>query len=225
MSEIRALLFDFDGTIVDTEGPILRAWQEVFEEHGHALTLDEWSACVGTVGGFEAVARLEELLGRPIPDVDALHHRRRTREIELVDAEDFRPGVLDYIERAAELGLDAAIVSSSSDRWITSNLARLGRPDGWAGFHCANGDATRAKPLPCLYEEALDALGVDAGAAIAFEDSPNGVRAAKAAGIFCVAVPNPVTRGLDLSDADLVLESFEEMSLDAVLRVVYVGRQ
>jgi HAD superfamily hydrolase (TIGR01509 family) len=137
--------------------------------------------------------------------------------MELVAAERMRPGLDAYLERARALDLTLAIVSSSSAGWITSNLTRLGRAEGWAGIHCANGDTSRAKPLPCLYEEALEALGVDAGAAVAFEDSPHGVHAAKAAGLFCVAVPNPVTRELDLGRADLVLGSFEDASLDEVL--------
>ncbi|MDQ4125055.1 MAG: HAD-IA family hydrolase [Actinomycetota bacterium] len=220
---VQALLFDFDGIVVDTEGPELATWQEVFAEHGHELTLEEWAACVGTVGGFDPLARLQELLGRPLDDPEAVIERSRARSLELVAAEDLRPGVASYLDRAQELGLRVAIVSSSSTEWITSNLARVGRADGWEGLHCANGDVTRAKPLPCLYEEAVAALGVDAGDAIAFEDSAHGIRAAKAAGIFCVAVPNDVTRGFDLSAADLLIESFEDMSLDEVVSVAARG--
>lgn len=216
-SGIEALLFDFDGTIVDTELPTLLAWQEVYEEHGHELTVAEWSACVGTIGGFDPVARLEELAGRAFADPGPWEERRRARELELIERQALRPGVDSYLTRAEELGLRVAIVSSSGTDWIAANLARVGRSEGWVAMHCADGDASRAKPLPCLYEEALDGLGIDAGAAIAFEDSPNGVRAAKAAGLFCVAVPNDVTRELDLGDANLVLASFEEASLDEVL--------
>ena len=82
---------------------------------------------------------------------------------------------------------------------------------------CADGDTTRCKPSAALYLEALDALGVEAGEAIAIEDSPNGVAAARAAGIFCVAFPNDVTRGLDLSQADLLLESLEDVPLGELL--------
>lgn len=220
---IHALLFDFDGIVVDTELPELTTWQEVFQEHGHELTIEEWAACVGTVGGFDPLARLEELLGSPLEDPQAVIERRRVRTLELVAAQGLRPGVASYLDRAQELALRVAIVSSSSTEWITSNLARVGRSEGWEGFHCANGDATRAKPLPCLYEEALAALDVAAGGAIAFEDSAHGIRAAKAAGIFCVAVPNEVTRSFDLSAADLLIESFEHMSLDEVLSAAARG--
>ncbi|MDQ3914227.1 MAG: HAD-IA family hydrolase [Actinomycetota bacterium] len=212
----RALLFDFDGTVVDTEVPAFRAWQEVYERHGHVLSVDEWSSCVGTLGGFEPLDHLEGLLGRALDrhSVDAARYRRK---LELVSRESLRRGLEGYLSRAAGLGISVAIVSSGETAWITSNLDRLGRSEGWACINCADGNTARAKPLPCLYEEALDALSVAADEAVVFEDSPNGIRAAKAAGLFCVAVPNPVTSALDLSEADLLLTSFEEMSLDDVL--------
>lgn len=220
---IEALLFDFDGTVVDTEAPELTTWREVFAEHGHELTLEEWVACVGTLDGFDPLARLQELLGRPLDDPQAVLERRRARALELVAGEGLRPGLGRYLDRAQELGLRVAIVSSGRTEWITSNLARVGRPHGWEGIHCANGDVTRAKPLPCLYEEALAALGVDAGAAIAFEDSPHGIRAAKAAGIYCVAVPNGVTRSFDLTEGDVLIDSFEDVSLDELLHAATRG--
>jgi beta-phosphoglucomutase-like phosphatase (HAD superfamily) len=220
---IQALLFDFDGIVVDTEVPELTAWREVFAEHGHELTLEEWAACVGTVGGFDPLARLQELLGRPLDDPGGLVQRRHERALELVAAQGLRPGLGSYLDRAAELGLRVAIVSSGNTEWITANLARVGRSDGWERIHCADGDVTRAKPLPCLYEEALESLGVGAAEAIAFEDSPNGIRAAKAAGIFCVVVPNGVTRTFDLSEGDLRIESFDDMSLDEVLSAATHG--
>ncbi|MDQ4024095.1 MAG: HAD-IA family hydrolase [Actinomycetota bacterium] len=212
----KALLFDFDGTIVDTEVPSFDAWQEVYERHGQELTLDEWVACVGTLGGFEPLDRLEQLLGRSL-DRDAIDTARSERTLALVARQALRPGLEAYLARARELGLRLAVVSSGEVAWVTSNLDRLGRSEGWACISCADGDRSRAKPLPCLYEEALESLGLAPEEAVAFEDSPNGIRAAKGAGIFCVAVPNPITRELDLSEADLVLDSFEEMSLDEVL--------
>ena len=113
-----------------------------------------------------------------------------------------------------------AIVSSSTRRWVHSHLRRLGLEDGWAAIVCADGDTARCKPSPALYREALDVLGVEAEEAIAIEDSPNGITAARAAGIFCIAVPNVVTSTLDLSDADLLVETFEGVPLaDLLARV------
>jgi HAD superfamily hydrolase (TIGR01509 family) len=113
-----------------------------------------------------------------------------------------------------------AIVSSASRRWIDRHLARLERAEHFAAIVTADGDESRAKPLPVLYLEALDLLGVAADEAIAFEDSPNGVRAAKAAGLVCVAVPNGVTRALGLDEADVVVDSLAELPFDRLLELV-----
>ena len=218
--EVRALLFDFDGLLIDTEVPAFRAWSEVYSQYGQELTLADWADSLGTIGGFDPVTHLEELLGAPLEDRDVVVDRRLQRKLALVAEEKLRPGVESYLERALQLNITVAIVSSDHDEWITSNLTRLGRADGWTCITCANGDKHRAKPLPILYEETLENLGLRADEAVAFEDSPNGIAAAKAAGLFCVAVPNDLTRALDLSAADLYLDSFEANPLDDVLRAV-----
>ena len=220
---IRALIFDFDGLIVDTESPSLAAWRRVYTEHGQELSLERWSAAIGTVGGFDALAHLESLVGSPL-ERDALRARKLEHELTLVEAEQLRPGVAEYLADAERLGLRKAIVSSSEREWIDRHLRRLERLYGWEAIVTADGDRTRAKPSPTLYLEALDLLDLDASEAIALEDSPNGVRAAKAAGLWCVGVPNPVTAGLGLEQADLVLDSLASMPLAELLRVRAEGR-
>jgi HAD superfamily hydrolase (TIGR01509 family) len=212
---VRALLFDFDGLIVDTESPALAAWRWVYAQHGQELTLDRWSAAIGTLGGFDALAHLEGLVGAP-PDETVLS-RRLDHELTLVEAEDLRPGIAEYLADAGRLGLRKAIVSSGSRDWIDRHLRRLERLHGWDAIVTADRDESRAKPCPTLYLEALDLLGVTADEAIAFEDSPNGIAAARAAGIACVAVPNPVTAALGLDAADLVLGSMAELPLPGLL--------
>ena len=216
---IEALLFDFDGLLVDSESVAFQTWQEAYREHGAELAVERWAAAIGTIGGFDPLADLELSLGRSI-DRDAVHRAQRDRELALVSAEPFRPGVVEYLAEAKTRGLKVAIVSSSSNAWIAGHLERLETADGWACILCANGDAARAKPLPTLYLEALETIGVAPEAAIAFEDSPNGIAAARAAGIFCVAVPNSVTAQLDVSEADLLVESLEAVPLRELLRVV-----
>ncbi|HEU6445541.1 MAG TPA: HAD-IA family hydrolase [Gaiellaceae bacterium] len=212
---IRALLFDFDGLIVDTETPSYASWQEVYREHGQELPLDRWAAIIGTTGGFEPLDYLEQLHG-PI-DREEVSTRRRERELSLLEVEELRPGILDYLEEAGRLGLRTAIVSSSSRQWVDRHLARLEQAEHFDEIVTADRDPERSKPRPTLYLEALDRLGVGAGEAIAFEDSPNGVTAAKAAGIYTVAVPNGVTVALGLGHADLLLESLAELPLRELL--------
>ena len=214
---VRGLLFDFDGLLVDTETPSRQVWEELYSEHGHELPHDRWATLVGTIGApFDPFLHLEELVGRSL-DREALTTWRRAREDELIELEDLRPGVEGYLDTAERLGLLTGIVSSSESGWIEPILARLERSHGWDAIVAANGNTSRAKPRPTLYLEALDALGLNAAEAMAFEDSPNGVRAAKAAHLYCVAVPNPITMTLALDEADLVLDSFADLPLPELL--------
>jgi HAD superfamily hydrolase (TIGR01509 family) len=212
---VRALLFDFDGLIVDTESPSLASWRWVYQQHGQELTLDRWSAAVGTIDGFDPVAHLTELTGDS-PRADVLR-RRPEHELLLTEAELLRPGIAEYLADAERLGLLKAIVSSASRAWIDLHLGRLERLPGWDAIVTADHDAERAKPRPTLYLEALEALGVAAADALALEDSPNGIQAARAAGIRVVGVPNPVTAGLGLDAADLVVGSLADLPLAALL--------
>ena len=215
---IRAFLFDFDGLIIDTELASRAGWELLYREHGHELPPDLWATLVGTYGGWDPMAHLEELVGEPL-EREALNERRYAHEIALIEAEELRPGIAEYLAAARRHGLKRAIVSSSNRRWVESHLERLEETVGWDAICTAERDRSRAKPAPTLYLEALDALEVAASEAVAFEDSPNGVRAAKEAGIFCVAVPNEVTRdlGLDEAGADLVLGSLADLPPDELL--------
>jgi beta-phosphoglucomutase-like phosphatase (HAD superfamily) len=214
---IRGLLFDFDGLLVDTETPSRLVWEELYSEHGHELPRDQWATLVGTIGApFDPLGHLEELVGRSL-DRDALHARRRAREFELIDLEELRPGVERYFADAERLALRTAVVSSSDDDWIERHLGRLGHLEGLDAIVAANGDTARAKPRPDLYLDALVRLELEPSEAIAFEDSPNGVTAAKAAGLICVAVPNPITATLALDHADLVLESLADLPLPELI--------
>jgi HAD superfamily hydrolase (TIGR01509 family) len=210
---VRALLFDFDGLILDTEYASRAGWERLYREHGHELPVDLWATVVGTTHApFDPMAHLEELVGEPL-EREALNERRYAHEIALIEAEELRPGIADYLAAVRRHGLKRAIVSSSARSWVDMHLERLEEAVGWDAICTADRDPARAKPSPTLYLEALEALGVTAGEAVAFEDSPNGVLAAKAAGVFCVAVPNEVTRdlGLEEAGADLVLDSLADL--------------
>ncbi len=212
--KLRALLFDFDGLLIDTESAEYRAWCELYGRHGHVLELSAWSLAIGTIGGFDPSQHLTSL-GSPL-SAEALAEQER-RVLELCELEDFLPGVDELLDVASARGLKTCIVSSSSRAWIEGHLRRRSGLDRFDAIVCADHDPTRAKPRPTLYLEALEHLGVRADEAVAFEDSPNGIAAAKAAGIFCIAVPNPVTAGLDLTKADRVVESLADFDIDAVL--------
>ncbi|MFL5955511.1 MAG: HAD family hydrolase [Gaiellaceae bacterium] len=214
---VRAFLFDFDGLLVDTETASRAGWQWLYREHGHELPLDKWALMVGTIEGWDPWGHLEGLVGSQL-DRETLNGRRYAHELSLLEAEELRPGILEYLAAAERLGLKRAIVSSASRAWIDMHLERLERAVGWDANVTADHDPARAKPRPTLYLEALEELGVDATEAIAFEDSPNGAKAAKAAGLYVVGIPNTVTRDLGLAEtADTVVESLAELPPDDLL--------
>ena len=215
---VRAFLFDFDGLILDTELASRAGWELLYREHGHELPADLWATLVGTTHApWDPMAHLEELVGEPL-EREALNERRYAHEIALIEAEELRPGIAEYLAAARRHGLKRAIVSSSTRRWVDMHLERLEEATGWDAICTADRDPARVKPAPALYLEALEQLGVRADEAVAFEDSPNGVLAAKAAAVFCIAIPNEVTRDLGLAEAgaDIVLDSLAELAPEAL---------
>jgi HAD superfamily hydrolase (TIGR01509 family) len=214
---IRGLIFDFDGLILDTELPDFETWQEMFIEHGASLPLSEWTPLIGTAGSFDIYDYLEQQAGRPIDRAD-VRERRRARFHERVIAQAILPGVEECIAEAKRRGMKVGLASASSQDWVLGHLARLGLHVHFDTVKTA-ADVPRVKPDPALYLAALDALGLDAREAIALEDSPNGIAAAKAAGLFCVAVPNAMTRDLDVSAADLRLNSLAEIPLAELVKI------
>lgn len=214
---IRALVFDFDGLVLDTESPLLASWQEIYREFGLEISPDVWTTGLGTAADPPAAYEfLETHLGRPI-DRAALHERRKRRETELLAQEEPLPGVLDTLCEARAFGLRCAIASSSERAWVSDHLSRFGLLSWFEVLACAE-DVASTKPAPDLYIAALRQLGVLPSEAIAFEDSEHGIEAARRAGLFCVAIPNRVTRHGNLAHADLVLSAMDACPLAALVR-------
>jgi HAD superfamily hydrolase (TIGR01509 family) len=202
---IKALVFDFDGLILDTEEPVYRSWLELYRAHGEDLPFDRWIQIVGSSNAaFDPRGHLETRLGRALTQ-EALD-QRIARRTQLVLEQPVLPGVSDLIDAAVARGLKLGVASSSSCEWVNGHLDRVGLRGRFTCIRCRD-DVAAVKPAPDLYLSALECLGVRAQDAIAIEDSPNGIAAARAAGMWCVAVPNGITAGLDFSHADLVLKS------------------
>ena len=212
---MKLVVFDFDGLILDTEVPVYDAWQEIYGEHGVALAFEKWAQCIGTADVFDPCVDLEAALGRAL-DAAALRSRHRALTDALIAAQAVLPGVREYVDEAQRLGVRLGVASSSGRQWVEGHLERLGLRGRFEVIRCAD-DVPRVKPDPALYRAVLEAMGVRPEEAVALEDSPNGVLAAKRAGLSCVAVPNPLTARLDLSAADLRLASLAELSLAEVL--------
>ena len=210
---IQALVFDFDGVVIDTETPDFVTWRQAFEDHGVSLDRELWEGFIGSgLGSFDVCRHLEELVGRPI-DTETVRAERRARYLGAVEANPVLPGVEEMISEARATGLKLGVASSSTREWVEGHLARRGLLGYFDAVRCRD-DVAATKPDPELFTSAVAALGVDPESAIAIEDSANGVTAAKRAGLFCVVVPNPMTSSMRLDHADLRLQSLAEVSLN-----------
>lgn len=209
----RALVFDFDGLILDTETPEFLAWQELFAAHGARLVAADWAHVIGSLdSGWNAAAEIRKQTGASVDEAE-LRKAWKARQVELLALESVRPGVEALLKQAVLRGLGVAVASSSSRWWVESNLERIGLLEAFPVI--ATGDEVpRTKPDPVVYLLALSRLAIEPADALAFEDSPNGIRAARAAGLRCIAVPNAVSRHLDLSAADAVVPSLSTVDLD-----------
>jgi len=214
VSMASGLVLDFDGTILDTEGPLFRSWAELWEDHGHELALVHWQQFIGTDGGFDPWRELEHRVGGPLDR--ALEHRRRHRRDELIARERLRPGIEAWLVDAERLKVPVGIASSSPISWVEPHLERLGLRRRFVCVVCCDA-VTPAKPDPTSYRLACRGLGAAPELSVAVEDSAHGVSAAVGAGLFTVAIPHRWTAGSDLSSAHRVLSSLEEMSLAAAL--------
>jgi putative hydrolase of the HAD superfamily len=216
---IKAIIFDFDGLILDTETPWFHAYRQMFEELGATLPLVEWAKSIGTQDGeFSPMVYLEQQIGKKVDHIQ-MKEEVRLKYAQLVQTMQVRPGVVAYLEAAQKLGLRIGLASSSDRYWVESYLNKYGLYSYFEVIRTMD-DVVKVKPDPELYLQALEHLGVRADEAIVFEDSLNGLRAAKAAGIYCVIVPNEVTNELDFVDHDLRLKSMEDMSLADIMNRV-----
>ncbi len=209
---LQAILFDFDGTILETETPDYQSWQECFGDYGCELPKALWATYIGTASGtFDPYTRLEQQSGQLI-DRSALRIRRRQRFHELVALEPLRPGVVSLLEAATQHGIRLAVASSSTRDWVEKNLAARNLRHYFEFVYTAN-DVAVVKPDPALYLLVLKALQVEAAHAIAIEDSLNGLTAAKRAGLKCIVTPHGMTQHMDFALADRVIDSLAEIPL------------
>lgn len=212
---IKALIFDFDGLILDTEGPEWAGWQSIYRQHGVELDLALWQASVGTIDGFDAWQHLETLLGGRLERA-RIEEQRRVALLEHCQRQPLLPGVLDLLDAADAAGLRLGLASSSSRSWVVPWLEQHQLLPRFACIRTRD-DVARPKPAPDLYLSAAACLGVDPAECVALEDSLHGLRAALAAGLRCIVVPTAVTATLEFEGAALRLSSLAELPLAQLL--------
>jgi HAD superfamily hydrolase (TIGR01509 family) len=216
---IEALLFDFDGLILNTEFTEYLSWQEIFTAYGQPFPLSEWQQNIGSTY-FDPYAHLEAHIGQPV-DRHTLESQRRQRDRELLTQESIMPGVMAYLQAAREMGLHIGLASSSRHSWVDEHLQQLGIAPFFTAVACRDDVGDCPKPDPAVYHFVLAQLGVAANRTLALEDSLNGVRAAKVAGVWVTAVPNNMTHMLDFSLADYRLSSLADMPLSQLITEVF----
>jgi HAD superfamily hydrolase (TIGR01509 family) len=214
---IRALVFDFDGLILDTETPLIDAYAEVHAAHG--VPFDR-AAFLHSVG--HADYAFDPWHGfSPHADRAALEVDRRGRKDALMLQQPILPGVVALLDAARARGFRVGLASNSEHTWVDPHLQRLGLFEHFEFIAC-RGDAPSPKPEPDLYRLVLNRFGLRGHDAIALEDSHTGVLAAKRANLWAVAVPNASTAHHDFGHADLQFKSLAEVTLEQ-LAVRFAG--
>jgi len=212
---MKAIIMDFDGTVLDTETPVFESWKTVYAKYEVELPIALYGRCIGSSDDrFNPAEYLESRLGRNL-DWESITPVRRALSKALLDKQKVLPGIIDLLEQAKREGMTLAIASSSPRNWVEPLLEKHGLLKYFKVVVTLD-DVEHVKPAPDLFLTALKRTGTDPRNAIAIEDSPNGCIAAKAAGLYCVLVPNPVTRFLKFEHYDFKLDSLKQTDLAAL---------
>ena len=214
MPAIAAVIFDFDGIVLDSETPEYESHRRIYERSGIELTVDEWCGVIGTWSEGHDEQWFRKLCAQSAhaPTRDAYFAERRRIFEEIVPAGPMR-GIRDLLLTLREAGIPAAVASSAPARWVVGAVERIGlRP--LFGAVVTGDEVAHRKPAPDVYLEAARRLGVDPARSVAIEDSGPGISAARAAGMKAVAIPHWLTESHDLSGADLTVAHAGELTLD-----------
>jgi HAD superfamily hydrolase (TIGR01509 family) len=211
---IEAVIFDFDGVLLDSETPEYEAHRRIYERCGAVLTVDEWCDAIGIWTEGHDDRRFATLCERSpnAPSRDAYHAERKRIFKALVPREPMR-GIRELLLALAAAGIPAAIASTAPASWVVPEAERIGIRPLFRTVVTAD-DVPRRKPAPDVYLEAARRLGADPARAVAIEDSGPGIASAKAAGMTAIAIPHWLTELHDLSGADLRVEHAGELTLE-----------
>jgi HAD superfamily hydrolase (TIGR01509 family) len=220
VSCLAAVVFDFDGVVLDSETPEYESHRRIYERCGVDLTIDDWCGAIGLWTDGHDDRRFDALRARSprAPARDAYHEERRRLFAELVPADPMR-GVRDLLLALRAAGIPAAIASTSPSRWVVPAAQRIGVGSLFRTIVTGE-QVARRKPAPDVYLEAARRLGVDPGDAVAIEDSGPGVAAARAAGMTTVAIPHWLTATHDLSAADARVAHAGELTVDRLRQLL-----
>jgi putative hydrolase of the HAD superfamily len=215
---IKAVIFDFDGLILDTETAWFDSYREVLQEdYQFELKLNEFVRCVGADDTV-----LFDYLKENIPstlDVDGIKERAKNLHTVKISTAKAREGVEQCLADAKEAGLQIALATSSKREWAVTHLTNLNLLS-YFDYLLTQDDVEHVKPAPDLFLKALEVLGIQPEEGLVFEDSLNGLIAAKKAQLTTIIIPNPVTEALSFDNYHLKLSSMAEMRLSDILRTL-----
>lgn len=219
-TDTRALILDFDGTIIDTESPAYESTARIWADYGIEFPMDWWLRGMGTDRKSTWVQELENRLGRTIDQDSVMGERQRIKD-QLTEEQPVLAGVTEILDVAEQRGIATAIGSSSPHSWVDRHLKRVGLYERFSHVVCRDDVGGVSKPAPDVFLRALELLEVDAGSAAVVEDSPNGLKAALAAGLRTVVVPNPLVESLNFSGAFARYKSLDALPAGQLLDLVF----
>jgi putative hydrolase of the HAD superfamily len=219
----KAVIFDFDGLILDTETLHVEIFEEMFNDHDIEFPYKDWIKNIGTKSNFTIFDLLENKLVSVKVDRELWKVKNQQKFSERVTALEARPGVIEYLNAVKAEGLRIGLASSSTSKWVRNHLSNLNLIDYFETIRTAD-DVEFVKPDPALYKLAIEDLGVLPSECLAFEDSANGALAAVEAGLTCIIVPNHTTRHLEFPSVKQRLNSMNDVSFHQLLEVMNLHR-
>jgi HAD superfamily hydrolase (TIGR01509 family) len=209
-----AVIFDFDGTILDSETAEFHSHRRLFEDWGTTLTEDEWCEGVGILKPdthwFDRLCQRAE----DPPDFERFQDLTRQYFRQHVPGEPM-PGVSALLGALVSAGVPRAIASGAPSGWVLHGLEQVGLSTSFDTIVTSD-QVPNGKPAPDVYLEAARRMGVSAARCVAIEDSGPGLASARAAGMRTVVIPHTLTRLHDLSGADIRVTSAAELSLETL---------
>lgn len=206
-----AVVFDFDGTIFDSETPIYQASAAALAEMGLTLTVPGWATVVGH-GEDDSYRAMCAAVGT-VFDREEFDARYDRQDRSWRDTLPPLPGVVRLTDELLTAGIPLAIASSSPSSWVEHHLDRLGLRDRFPVIATRDVVDGRTKPDPASYRYAVEHLGARPERSVAIEDSAPGIASAVGAGLRVVAVPSHITQHTDLSAAHRSVPTLESLSV------------
>jgi HAD superfamily hydrolase (TIGR01509 family) len=218
-----AVVFDFDGTILDSETAEFESHEQLFSECGATLTVEEWCEGVGIVTPADHwFVRLRDRATHPPIDYEQFVERRRAYFRARVRWE-LMPGIAELLDELTGAGVPCAVASTATGDWVTRALRDLGLATRFDAVVTGD-EVEHGKPAPDVYLEAARRLGIDPRWCVAVEDSGPGLTAASAAGMKTVVIPHTLSLNHDFANADLQVSHAGELTLARLQRLIDSGR-